>query len=693
MRDWKENSNTTGKNKKLKIIFFDVGLGDCILAECGGKHLLIDGGIVYSDLLKLYIKSNNIKKIDHVICTHAHEDHVEGLAEILHEIEYGDVYCNINSFPNSNGFTKISEKVKADGKDIIIPSVNDSIELEASRLVFLGPKDVSGYEMGNDCSLITKLIFGERSIIFLGDAFGKGALDLLDREVNVSADIIKIPHHGLSKLPPELLDRISPTKAVISYAPNTYNNLSYDLQRQLNERKIEVWRTDRDGSIQCEVYDNDVHMSRLCEEEETLIGKKLLILGANMETIPIIEKAKEMGVVTYVADYDVLAPGKEVAGHRVDIDGKDVKRLVEFVLENSIDGVLLGVADPLTEAYVSVCGKTNLPCLVDRNNVSNFTNKERFRKMLADSGIDTVPQYYIGDDYHEAEKLDIVYPVVVKPCIGRGGKGVFLCRKKKELIEFFPKAVEHSDNQKAIIEKYMTCPDMVASYVIKDGSSKLLYLSDHATLKKEKEISSVTYGNYFPSVVEKEYMEKMDLKIRKMLWKHRVYNGLFTFQMFFKDGVFYPYDPNCIIDGELSGPIAKDVYDVDVIEESIRYTLCGRWMSGFMRDEISIRRRQEACSIWILLKPGKIKRIEGIETLEKLGQIAGMVWRKREGDVIKGEEYQTEKSSLARIWIKADTLVELNDVEQKIRNSIRVFDENGEDMVIRDGDVISIRKW
>jgi phosphoribosylaminoimidazole carboxylase (NCAIR synthetase) len=90
--------------------------------------------------------------------------------------------------------------------------------------------------------------------------------------------------------------------------------------------------------------------------------KKLLILGANPETIPLIETAKAMSIFTIVTDPDPDAPAKKFADRAININGMDVDSLVNYCKAEGVDGVLVGVADRLIEPYQKVCQLLNLPC-------------------------------------------------------------------------------------------------------------------------------------------------------------------------------------------------------------------------------------------------------------------------------------------------------------------------------------------
>ena len=93
-----------------------------------------------------------------------------------------------------------------------------------------------------------------------------------------------------------------------------------------------------------------------------LNGKKLLVLGANPETANIVKVAQSLGVFTIVTDYNPDAPAKKVADKSYNIDAMDVDALYKMAIEEQVDGVIVGVADPLIAPYQKLCERLNLPC-------------------------------------------------------------------------------------------------------------------------------------------------------------------------------------------------------------------------------------------------------------------------------------------------------------------------------------------
>ena len=136
----------------------------------------------------------------------------------------------------------------------------------------------------------------------------------------------------------------------------------------------------------------------------SLVGKKLLVLGANTETIPLIETAKSLGVFVYVTDFNPAAPAKKHANRALDIDGLDIPALVNLCITEKIDGVIVGVADQLIQPYHELCTALNLPCYASKEQCEYLTNKSKFNDLCKKFGINTIPNF---NQHYLDKKIEI----------------------------------------------------------------------------------------------------------------------------------------------------------------------------------------------------------------------------------------------------------------------------------------------
>ena len=129
--------------------------------------------------------------------------------------------------------------------------------------------------------------------------------------------------------------------------------------------------------------------------EREFEGKKLLILGGNPETTPLVEIANSMGIKTIVSSGRHTDPAKKAAWKAYDVDGMDVPGLVALANEEQVDGVLVGVADILVPSYCKVCEALNLPCYATQQIVDVFAFKDVFKATCERYGVHGIPEFYL----------------------------------------------------------------------------------------------------------------------------------------------------------------------------------------------------------------------------------------------------------------------------------------------------------
>lgn len=410
-------------------------------------------------------------------------------------------------------------------------------------------------------------------------------------------------------------------------------------------------------------------------------GKKLLILGANAETSQIVKRAQEKGIIVYVTDHIEGSYAKGISNHYFDINGMDTDAVVNVVKEEHIDGVMLGVADPLAEAYVRICKQLNAYCFLDEKLIALCKNKESFKLECSRNKIRTIDNYFYTDDYSTIRQELLDFPLVVKAAVGRGGRGVFLCRNSEELYDKFSRAKELSDNNFVIGEEYIVGDDCVATFLIISGVVYFVGLSDRVLLKGKGNLATVTYCNTYPSKYSQEFQEEELSLFKEMFINQGIQNGIVNIQMFRTPKRFIPYDPDCILNGEAVSMLFKEIYGVDLVDGWINYALTGH--SEQLRREVDRRSdiKDVGASIWIVLKNGCVKAIEGKDIVDKNENVIDSLWRFDRDYIVTPDMEYNESATIARYWIKAHSIMELNEVEKKIRNAIVVRGEDGKDIV------------
>ena len=240
----------------LRICWIDVGQGDSALIIAPEATLLIDAGTPAngSEVLSL-LKEEGIDRLDYIINTHPHSDHVGGLSRVVEGMRKGvgqvlitpyapELEPNIQSWPQ---FLQAAEDMGA-----LVETALPDTEYDlggGATLTLLGPTKV--YDDMNTASIICRVDFGEASFLFTGDATVDSFTDLVKQGTSIEADLLKVAHHGSSTSTNKVvLRRINPKAAVISVgAENDYDHPHSEVTDLLKQENIPILRTDLQGSI------------------------------------------------------------------------------------------------------------------------------------------------------------------------------------------------------------------------------------------------------------------------------------------------------------------------------------------------------------------------------------------------------------------------------------------------------------
>jgi competence protein ComEC len=237
-------------NNQLKVHFIDVGQADAILVQQGSNTMLIDGGNnADGPSVKNYIANLGINQIDVIVGTHAHEDHIGGLSYVINAFQVGKIY-----FPKQTSTTKTFENfvmaAKNKGLTFTAPVVGETFKVGNATCTILAPNGTS-YSDSNDYSIVLKVQYGSNSFLLTGDAEAVSEKEMLNKELNLKADVLKVSHHGSrSSTTDAFLNAVNPKYAIISVGKdNNYGHPTTEVLTRLNNRGIATYRTDLQGTI------------------------------------------------------------------------------------------------------------------------------------------------------------------------------------------------------------------------------------------------------------------------------------------------------------------------------------------------------------------------------------------------------------------------------------------------------------
>lgn len=237
---------------ELIIHYIDVGQADSTLIQGKDFNILIDGGNkADGDDLINYLSSQGVDKIDIAIGTHAHEDHIGGFPEILESFACDTFYIS-NTVSSTKIYERLLDVLDETNVKVKVPEVGETLTLGDVNIKFFGP--LRKYKDLNDSSIILKLSHGDNSYLFTGDAESGVEEELVKKWGNeLQSTIYQAGHHGSSSSnSKQFIGKVKPKTVMISSNKEDvphYGHPHFETLDLLNEKSIDVYRTDKQGTI------------------------------------------------------------------------------------------------------------------------------------------------------------------------------------------------------------------------------------------------------------------------------------------------------------------------------------------------------------------------------------------------------------------------------------------------------------
>ncbi len=250
-------SNALDKPVVLKVHFIDVRQGDAVFIQLpDGRNMLVDAGARGSEsAIMEYLRGAGVKKIDFIVGTHPHEDHIGSIDDVIKNFEIGEVIMP-EATTNTRVFYDLLQTIKDRGLEIKKARAGVSIFNEGGLSATLLAPQKREYESLNNYSAVILLKYQDIAFLLTGDAEAESEKEVLSAGYNLKAQVLKISHHGSnSSTTSKFLQAVSPAYAVISVgADNDYNHPHPVILDRLAKSGAITLRTDQRGTI---VFETD----------------------------------------------------------------------------------------------------------------------------------------------------------------------------------------------------------------------------------------------------------------------------------------------------------------------------------------------------------------------------------------------------------------------------------------------------
>ena len=384
--------------------------------------------------------------------------------------------------------------------------------------------------------------------------------------------------------------------------------------------------------------------------------KRLLIIGASCNEIPLAKRARELGAYVIITDSNKdwnKSPAKYYADKAYDISWSDIDQLENICKYEKVDGIIAGYSEFRIENLIKITSRLNLPCYSNIDQLEITRDKIKFKRECAKYSIPTVQEY----DYNDS---NINFPVIVKP-VDRGGSiGISIANNYQELQTSYEKALELSVKKEVIIEEFIQNQTKVDFYyAIENENIELISMCDTLHAKNNGTKRVVQSAWLYPSSIIGENFEEVNNNIKKMIRGMGIKHGCIFFSAFLLNSKRYVFFE------------------------------CGFRLEG--AHQYTYNKKIKSIVINIYSKKGKIKALNGFDEISKLENCTFLLKSSNIGDEV--DDSDAILSKVGMFSFCDESVEKLKTSVDKAYKLLEIQGESDEDLVYDKIDTDLILNW
>ena len=408
-------------------------------------------------------------------------------------------------------------------------------------------------------------------------------------------------------------------------------------------------------------------------------GKKLLIIGGETNIMNIVRQAREMGVYTIVtergSDLSKL-PAKSIADEAWDIDYSDMKTLEEKCRKEGVSGVFSGYSEGKVLYAARLSQILGTPFYVTPEQVEITRNKRKFKELCTECSV-PVPREYCPDG--KVENLDrdaVEYPVIVKPADYGGRIGITICKNRGELEDALVVAEKNSVTKTVVVEEYLTGMELTSIYTIADGRISLSIINDKYLSREGDKYACLCDVAITPSRFYHQYLENVDARIREVLKRIGVRNGLAGFQFIATPDRIVAFEMGLRLNGGNDWKILSSCNGINHMKMLINYSLTGSMGDDLDKDDPDLK--EQMATYVMYAHGGEVGAVDysNIAGHEGILDVSPYVYV---GKQIP--DRGTTQQRVISFKIRTDTLDHMADTIHYIQDHVKIEDTAGRNML------------
>lgn len=395
--------------------------------------------------------------------------------------------------------------------------------------------------------------------------------------------------------------------------------------------------------------------------------KSIMIIPGGEFQIPIVKKAKEMGLKVIVTDKNTDAPGFLFADMYESIDTNDKKLLLDYIKEVKPDGIITDQTDMAvkTVAYLNEQNNSN-GITIEKADL--FTNKYLMRNFCEKNGFN-YPEYKLCSDIDEVRKFSskVGFPIILKPLSNQSSKGVNKINNEDQIRALYNNTLNFSDNEEVLVEKFIEGQEYTVEGFKTKSKHISLAISEKEHYKNNEMVAcKLLYFNTDNNIKFEKLKDLNDSLVEKM----ELPFGITHAEYKYCNGQFYLIEIAARGGGnKISSDIIYRMSGVDVNELLIKYALDEKFDENIIIDKSS--------NIIVLefldVKCGKVKTINGLHSIKALSNIIEMKLNFEVGDNIGNPDDDSKR--VGYYIASGKSFEEIDNIHNYIKSNLEVYYE------------------
>jgi len=401
---------------------------------------------------------------------------------------------------------------------------------------------------------------------------------------------------------------------------------------------------------------------------------KAFVIAGGLPQIELIKQLKARGITTVMADGNNNALAKPYADVFYHIPIFDINAVLDVAVREKVDFIITVCADQVLLVVAEVSEMLGLPFYLDYKTAQNVSDKLKMKAIFKANGIPT--SNYLQLESFDSEALsDLRFPMVVKPVDAYSSKGVRRADNITELEKFYKEAKQISRCGGVIIEDYCKGEEISVDAFVTNGKAKILCVSNSDKILDEGRF--VIFRGRYPAHTSDIVLKKIEIIAQKIADAFGLVNCPLLIQMIDRGEDVSVLEFCARTGGNMKWLLIKYSCGVDVISAAIDLSLG-------IEPQIEPKLTENAIVVndFIYCKPGIYYRLEGFEQLKKQGLLKEYFALRPSGMKTVGVNSSSDR--IAGITMTADTVVEFNNIHQKVVDTVRILDPEGNDIMRHD---------